>query len=94
MRLSKKMRELILCLTQQGLNEDPFGITLWEYTKLKDIEDSTKPKIMKVFAWIWYDLKTKKGNFCIIHIILDDVINDEIWMCLQEQFPLRPGIWI
>ncbi len=48
---------------------------------------------MKVFAHIWFDMKKKKGGFHVIHLP-DEVINEEIWMCLQEQFPARPGIWI
>ena len=40
-RLTKMMRELILCFTQQGLNEFPWGISLQEYLRLEEIEEDT-----------------------------------------------------
>ena len=43
-RLSNTMRELILCFTQQGLNEFPWAIDLSEFLELKKIEDEFKPK--------------------------------------------------
>jgi len=40
--LSKEMLELIMCMTQQDLNEVPWAITLLEYCQLKKLEPELK----------------------------------------------------
>ena len=48
---------------------------------------------MKVFGWIGIDLNKKKAQFYFVNLD-DEVIDDEIWLCLDHQFPTDGRTWI